>query len=73
MKLSEKYGVPEEKIKAMIKDGVISCSYVGRETIYHTYRLNIKSGQSNSEAIKNTSITHNCSDRWVYEIVKQFE
>jgi hypothetical protein len=71
--LSKKYGVPETAIKAMIKDGVISCSYVGKESIYHTYTVNIRSGMSNSEAIKVTSITHNCTDRWVYEVVREFE
>jgi Mor family transcriptional regulator len=71
--LSRKYNVPENAIKAMIKDGVISCSYVGKESIYHTYKVNIKSGMPNPEAIKITSFTHNCSDRWVYEVVREFE
>lgn len=72
MSLASKYGVSETVIKAMIKDGWITCNAKQYEEIHFYYKEKRKT-VSHSEAIKQTSITFNISDRWVYEIVKRFE
>jgi hypothetical protein len=72
MTLSEKYGIPQSAVKAMMKDGWISCSVAKYEEVYIYYREKKKT-VSHSEAIKQTSLTYNISDRWVYEVIKRFE
>lgn len=69
--LSKKYNIPESTINQMVKDGIITTCVKKQDDILYTYKMNIKNGLSNIEARKQTSITHNCSDRWVYEIVKR--
>jgi hypothetical protein len=36
--IPEKYGIPEETYKAMIRDGVISCSWPRFEAVYKCYQ-----------------------------------
>jgi hypothetical protein len=70
--LSERYNIPESTLKKMITDGFITTCVARQDEILYTYKAYINKGMSDIEARKNTSITHNCSDRWVYELVKRF-
>lgn len=72
MSLASKYGISEQSLKALIKDGWISCSVAKYDEVYSFYKEKRKA-VTHSEAIKETSITYNISDRWVYEIVRRFE
>lgn len=62
--LSDKYGVPEEAIKTMVKDGVISCSMESYHEIVYHYK------QSNS--MQKTADHFNITKQRVYQIVHQF-
>ena len=73
MSLSDKYGIPEEKIKLLIKDGWISCSVTKYEEVIYTYKKNLASGQSSREAICNTADDLKVSDRHVYRIIHKFD
>lgn len=46
MSLSNKYNVPQETIKKMINDGVISCSWPKYEEIYAMYTNEVKTGKT---------------------------
>lgn len=72
MSLATKYGISESAVKAMIKDGWITCNAKQYEDIHYFYKEKRKT-VSHAEAVKITSATFNISDRWVYEIVKKFE
>ncbi len=73
MSLASKYGISEQTVKAMIKDGWITCNASQYEEVHYFYQQQRNKGVTHSEAIKNASITYNISDRWVYEIIKKFE
>lgn len=63
MKLSEKYNVPEETIKKMVKDGVISCSWPNYERISEMR----KEGKSVDDIMAETGY----SQRQVYNILNR--
>lgn len=44
MSLSEKYNVPQNTIKKMINDGVISCSWPKYEEVYEMYQKSMSIG-----------------------------
>jgi hypothetical protein len=73
MSLSDKYGIPEEKIKLLIKDGIISCSYSKYEEVVYIYKRNITNGMSNPDAISNAADSVKLSERQVYRIIHKFE
>lgn len=62
--LSEKYEVPEQVIKNMIKDGLISCSW----NTYDEVRKLYKEGKSTAEI---GHLTH-MSQRRVQQLIKEF-
>ncbi len=66
-KLCDKYGLKEEQLKAMVKDGVISTTWPYYDEIIIFY----KSKGANSEAIKQTSEKFNVDISTVYKIVKK--
>lgn len=70
--LSKRYDIPESTLKKMITDGIITTCVARQDEILYTYKTHIRNGMSDMEARKNTSVTHNCSDRWVYELVKRY-
>lgn len=72
MSLFDRYGVEPEKIKAMIKDGIIPCSVVKRDEIVTTYRSLVRT-MPNGDAVHETSIKCNVSSRWVWKIIKMSE
>lgn len=71
--LSKKYGVSEQAIKALVKDGWITCNAPQYEEIYYQYKQHFKNTGCRSEAINITASYTNVSQRWVYEIIKRFE
>lgn len=73
MSLSEKYGIPEEKIKLLIKDGWISCSVPKFEEVIYIYKKNIAAGQPALTAISNTAQDCKVSERHVYRIIHKFD
>lgn len=59
--LSDKYKVPEETIKMMVRDGVISCSVpFYQEVVYH---------YKNSSSLQVTADKFNISKTRVWQIV----
>lgn len=49
MSLSNKYGIPQETVKRMVQDGVISCSWPLYEDVYARYQELLKTGQSKNQ------------------------
>lgn len=73
MTLSEKYGIPEDKIKALIKDGWITCSATKYEEVIYLYKRNIGEGKTKLQAISNAAEAAKVSDRQVYRIIHKFD
>jgi hypothetical protein len=73
MSLSKKYGIEESKIKALIKDGWISCSAPSYEEIYYFYKSEVSAGVGSKQAVHNTSIKAKVSERQVYNIIHKFK
>lgn len=73
MSLADKYGIPEEKIKLLIKDGWISCSAINYEEIYVFYKSEISKGVASKQAVHNASVKGHVSERWVYTIIEKFK
>lgn len=70
MTLSEKYGIPPEKIKLLIKDGWISCSVPQYEEIVIFYQAEVSKGVNSTQAVHNASVKAGLSERRVYDIIK---
>lgn len=73
MSLSKKYGIDEDKIKQLIKDGWLNCSVTKYEQIYNAYRQNLSTGISKPQAISNAAEIGRVSERAVYYIIHKFE
>lgn len=73
MSLSEKYGIPQDKITMLIKDGWISCSAAKYEEVVYIYKKNLAEGKTKLEAISNTAEETRVSDRHVYRIIHKFD
>lgn len=73
MSLSKKYAISETTIKAMVKDGVISCSWIGREEVYSKFKDHLTKCGSRPEAMHRTAADMNCSYKHVFVTVSQFE
>lgn len=73
MTLSEKYGIPEEKIKLLIKDGWLSCSVPQYEEIMVHYKAEISRGVAPQQAITNTADKSHVCERQVYRIIHKFK
>jgi len=71
--LSEKYGAPEDAIKAMVKDGVISTSWTGCEEIYVHFKRNLAKAKNKTEAVTMTADERNISTTWVHKSIQRFE
>lgn len=63
--LSNKYNIPEETVKKMIQDGVISCSWPGYEEVYNLW----KSGEKIDEICFKTGKARST----IFEIIKRFK
>jgi hypothetical protein len=73
MSLADKYGIPEEKIKALIKDGWISCSATKYEEVIFIYKKCIAEGKPKLQAISNAAESANLKERQVYNIIHKFD
>jgi hypothetical protein len=73
MRLSEKYGVSEAVIKAMIKDGWLSCSVPTYEEVIIHYREERKKGVPSRQAITNICEKSGLSERQIYNIIHKFD
>jgi hypothetical protein len=69
--LSDKYGIPEEKIKLLIKDGYISCSIPRVDEIIVHYKSKISKGIGKSEAVNQTAEEKNISRQYMYQIIRE--
>jgi hypothetical protein len=49
MSLSDKYGIPQETVNQMVKDGVISCKYPRHEEVYNLYKTYSGSGKTKTD------------------------
>ena len=70
MSLAKKYGISEEKIKRLIRDGVIPFGEVRKDQIYCCFQNYLSSGITKPEAIKLTSDDMRCSERYVYDVIR---
>lgn len=73
MSLADKYGIPEEKIKAMIKDGWISCTVAKYEEVVWIYKRNIAEGKCKSQAVTNAADEAHISERTVWYVLDRFK
>jgi len=62
--ISDKFNVPEETIKYMMRSGIISCSWEGREEVYKLW----KQGKS----IGDIAIELGRSKSTIHAIIKMF-
>lgn len=72
MNIAEKYGLNEETIKQMIRDGIIPCHVTKHEQVYNFYQKGINSGLPKPQAISNAAEEYKLSERMVYFIIKKF-
>ena len=73
MSLSKKYAISEDTIKKMVKDGVISCSWSGREDIYRCFQKHLLTAPSKTRAVSFTCDEMNCHASQVWEAIRRFE
>lgn len=74
MKLSNKYGIPQETVDRMVKDGVISCLWPRYEKIYALFKSGMtKTGAIKSHVINDIADAERISERQIREIISKFE
>lgn len=73
MTLSEKYNIPKETIKILIKDGWLSCSVPQYEEIFIFYKEEISKGVPSKQAVYNTSVKAGVCERQVYNIIHKLK
>lgn len=74
MSLSKKYGIPQEKIDQLVKDGVISCSWPNYEYIYKLYQESRQAtGKTKNSIAYDISVQTNMSIRNVTYIIDKFD
>lgn len=70
MSLAKKYNVPQETIKRMVNDGVISCSWPMYEEIYAMYQKSMAiGGKSKTQIFYEIAEAKGISERTVKNIV----
>ncbi len=73
MSLASKYGMSDEQIKALIKDGWLSCSIPQYEEAFNYYSKMLKeNGGKKMDAVYKTASHTGLSENWVYKIVEKF-
>lgn len=74
MSLAKKYNVPQETVKKMIADGVISCSWPSYEQIYAMYQKSMSiGGKSKAEIIHEICEATKAKERTVYYALEKFK
>lgn len=61
--LSQKYNIPQDTVKKMIKDGVISCSWDNYEEVYKLWK--------EGKTVTDIAIATHMSERNVHYILKK--
>ena len=69
--LSKRYNLPDGAIKAMIKDGWLSCSVARYEEVYFHYKNNLHQGTS--KAVRIASDNTGYSESMIYHIISKFK
>lgn len=71
MSISNKYNIPLETVKKMVKDGVISCSAVRYEEVYEEYKKYklASPDKSDSQIFYDMSDQMNMTDAAIKKIV----
>lgn len=73
MSLSKKYGIPQEKVKELIKDGWISCSVPMYEKIYQDFQNSMSVGGKTQTAVfLEVAEKNHVSEKTVQKIVYKF-
>jgi len=72
MNIAEKYGLSEDIIKQMIRDGLIPCHFSKHQSVYNLFKKGMADGLSKPQAIANAAEEHKLSERMVYLIIKKF-
>lgn len=72
MSFLKKYGLPEETIKNMVKDGVIPCLTMHHDEILTFYKKQIDSGLSVGEATHKTCDEMGVSYQWCQRLVRKY-
>lgn len=70
MSLSNKYNIPEETLKKMYRDGVISCKWEGYEEVYNNFKTRSSSGKSKNDIYMDIAAEKNISPRTVRLMVE---
>lgn len=71
MRIAEKYGIEETKVKMLIRGGHMSCSYEGTyDEVYYYYKAELAKGVKSTQAVSNTAEKAGVSERYVYQILK---
>lgn len=73
MSLADKYGIPEEKVKALVKDGWINCNLTRDEKIVYIYKEALRQGKPKTQAITDAAEYGHLKDRQVRYIIQKFE
>ena len=73
MSLSNKYNIPQETIKKMINDGVISCSWPMYEEIFAMYEAEMKTGKTKTLIYYEISEKKGVSERTVRDVVSKMK
>lgn len=73
MSLGKKYGIPEETVKLLIKDGWLSCSVAKCEEVIIHYKKHISEGIPKPEAVHRVCDEINISKSYVYRLIKKSE
>lgn len=68
MSLSNKYNIPQETLKKMYRDGVISCKWSQYEEVYDTFKS--RTGKSKSDIYMDIAAEMNISARTVRLMVE---
>jgi hypothetical protein len=73
MSLADKYGIPKEKIQALVKDGWINCNLTRDEQIVYVYQEALKNGKPRKQALTEAAEYGRLQERQVYYIIHKFE
>lgn len=70
MSLSNKYNIPQETLKKMYRDGVISCKWGAYEDVYDDFKSRVTSGKSKADIYMDIAAEKNISPRTVRLMVE---
>lgn len=71
MSISNKYGIPQETVTRMVKDGVLSCSWPFYEEVYYHYKKLKSEGEHT--AYQKTMNKYDMARSTLHYIIHKFE